>query len=103
MLHSTNYYDALILVSPDSAALAGGVRLVRLRTGVDAKARIVFKGRGRGLSLPAPVGTFRYFDQSPTVTIQMVASNGRCWTTEFDVAGTRGNSARRFAASVVPE
>lgn len=83
----------------DSAALADGVRLVRLRTGIDESARVVLKGRGQQLPLPTPVSDFRYFEQLPGVTIQLVTTNDRCWTTEFGEAGTRRNSANRFAAT----
>jgi hypothetical protein len=83
----------------DSAAQAVGVRLVRLRTGADTSARIVFKGRGAGLSVPTPVSASRYFEQSPSVTIELVATNGSCWSTAFAETVTRSNSPTRFAAS----
>jgi hypothetical protein len=56
-----------------------GLRTLVLKPGAGGKAKIVVKGKGDALVLPAlPL------DADPRVTVQLVSSTGTCWATSFD-------------------
>jgi hypothetical protein len=65
------------------------LKSLTLNAGADGKASAAAAGRGHfGFVLP--------LSQSPSVTAQLVATNGSCWTSEFHTA--RRNDATHFSA-----
>ena len=84
--------DAVFLLMDVAPVLAGPqAYLVKaLKAGADGKASATATGRGHfGFVLP--------LNQSPSVTAQLVATNGPCWTSEFHTA--RRNDATHFSAT----
>ena len=69
---------------------------VLLRSGGLHDARIKLKGVGVNMPLPAPVAPERYFDQDPSVTLQLVNDAGTCWASQF--AAFKRNQGERFDA-----
>jgi hypothetical protein len=67
------------------------------------KSKAQLKATGTNLQLPAPVSATKLFEQSSTVTVQLVKQGGPgadvCWTSEFDVAHTKSNSPEKFKAA----
>jgi len=73
-----------------------GVYQLLLKSGA-GNAKLLWKGRGTQLSLPGPVGPQRYFNQSSTVSLQIVnESDGSCWQADFPDA--KANNASQFKA-----
>jgi len=83
----------------DRSAAFDGILKVRLKTGVDGKTKAQMKGSGASLPLPAPSGAASYFEQNPSVVVQLQNSVGTCWSSEFPAAGTSSNTPTRFDAS----
>jgi YVTN family beta-propeller protein/cysteine-rich repeat protein len=66
------------------------VKSLSLNAGPDGKASAAATGRGHfGFALPLA--------QSPSVTAQLVATNGSCWTSDFETASR--NDATHFKAT----
>ena len=81
----------------DKAGSSDGVTSALLKTGADGKTKLKLKAGGAGLLLPAAAGA-TFFDQSPDVVVQLVNSEGSCWTSAFDAADTTKNDAGGFKA-----
>jgi len=79
-----------------SAAFDGVVRARATISWVNAKASLL--ARGQQLPTPVPVATDRFFAQEPNVTVQLVNSDGMCWTSVFNDA--RKNTGEVFTARV---
>jgi YVTN family beta-propeller protein/cysteine-rich repeat protein len=76
--------------APTGSTNAEILKSLALNAGADGKASAAATGRGHfGFDLP--------LDQSPSVTAQLVATNGSCWTSEFHSA--RRNDATHFSAA----
>jgi hypothetical protein len=58
-----------------------GVQHIRLKAGT-TKGQLMVSGKGTGLGF-AELEPLLPFDQSPTVTVQMTNSDGRCWTADY--------------------
>ena len=77
----------------DTSASPDGVQKITLRAGADRRAKIVVKGAGSMLdvaSLPAGL----------PVTVQLKASNGKCWDAPYTAAIT--NTADKLKARATP-
>src|SRR5262249_8529035 len=73
---------------PTGSTNAEILKSLSLKAGADGKASAAAAGRGHfGVVLPPA--------QSPSVTAQLVATNGSCWTSEFHTA--RRNDATHFS------
>jgi hypothetical protein len=83
----------------DKAGSQDGVTGVQLKTGVAGKPKAQVKAAGTNLPLPAPVDMTSFFDQSSTVTVQLVKDGGPCWTSQFDAGDTKLNTPARFKAT----
>jgi YVTN family beta-propeller protein/cysteine-rich repeat protein len=76
--------------APAGSTNAEILKSLSLKAGADGKASAAAAGRGHfGFVLP--------LNQSPSVTAQLVATNGSCWTSEFHTA--RRNDATHFSAT----
>jgi hypothetical protein len=83
----------------DPALSADGVKRVRMKTGVATQSGIRLAAFGVRLPLSPAAGADRYFEQDPRVTIQLVASTGQCWTSEFVAQDVVANRTRKFRAN----
>ena len=76
----------------DRDGLAGGIRTLVVKPGDAGKAKVIVKGKGAPLALPAlPLAA------DPAVTVQLTAATGVCWSTAF-AAPLAQNDAGRVKA-----
>jgi glucose/arabinose dehydrogenase len=80
----------------DNAAAQDGIRVVKLKSGDSGKPLVQFKLKGASVPMPTPASGTQFFEQDSAVTVQLLASNGNCWTAEFATA--RKNSVDEFRA-----
>ena len=66
----------------DKNLIADGVKQIQLKPGSAGKAKIKFQAQGLNLPMPLPAG-LTFFEQDPSVTVQLLNSLGLCWTSEF--------------------
>jgi cysteine-rich repeat protein len=77
----------------DREAATAGLRTLVVKPGAEGKAKVIVKGKGGALPLPAlPLAA------NPKVTVQLVASTGACWASVFD-APPKANDAGQFKAT----
>ena len=69
----------------DGTAFFDGLHKIRLQTGGDGFAKVKLKAKGPRLELPGPVQP-GYFEQDPSVVVQLRNTIGRCWSAEFTSA-----------------
>ena len=80
----------------DKTALQDGIRVVKLKSGAAGKPLVQLKLKGASLPMPTPVSGTQFFEQDSAVTVQLLASNGNCWTAEFTTA--KKNAVDEFKA-----
>jgi len=82
----------------EKKGLYGGVAKIVLAEGSDGAAKVIVKAKGRriaeALGMPSPLG----LPTSPPVTVQLVASNGTCFSATYD-AGITLNTFEAFQAT----
>jgi hypothetical protein len=83
----------------EKEGLADGYRKIDLRTGIGGKTRLKLKAGGAGLPMATPFSGSKYFDQDPSVVVQLLSSEGSCWSSEFPASGTTRNTASTFSAT----
>lgn len=71
-----------------------GVRIVS-----PAPARLKLRATGDNLALPAPAFPGRFFEQDSTVTVQLVHSDGVCWSVDY--LDAKRNAGDLFAAKTL--
>lgn len=81
----------------NKAGWQDGVTKIDLKTGIDGKAKVTLSARGSILALPPAFSGSEFFDQDPSVVVQLRAG-AECWTSEFVAPGTKLNSAGGFKA-----
>jgi hypothetical protein len=60
-----------------------GIKLIRLKPGtIPGRAKVLVLGKGVPLGF-AGLEPLLPFDQGPTVTVQLVNSNGKCWSADY--------------------
>jgi len=80
----------------DKVGLFAGVQKAQLKTGAPTKSKAQVKAKGAGVPVPTAFSTDEFFDQDSAVTVQLVSSDGTCWTSEF--AANKKNTAEQFKA-----
>jgi len=80
----------------DKTAAFDGVRRIMLRPGKAGKAKAELKAGGVNFTPPLRFSTNEYFSMNPNLTVQLVNSEGMCWTSEFGSA--KKNSPSEFQA-----
>jgi hypothetical protein len=60
-----------------------GVRMLLLKEGQNDRAKLLLKGKGPNLALPAPFSGQEILDQDPSVTVQLVNTAGFCWEATY--------------------
>jgi hypothetical protein len=71
------------LIYKDKPGGEDGVQQVKIKTGAATKTQAQLKAKGTNLTMPIPVGGGVYFDQDPSVVVQLANSVNACWTSEF--------------------
>jgi hypothetical protein len=71
-----------------------GVHRVILKQSSGYKASLAVKARRRRLPLPVPVSPTRFLTEDPRITVQLVISDGFCWSSDF--VASRRNDAFKF-------
>jgi len=69
----------------DKTGTSDGVTGVQLKTGAAEKAKAQVKARGLNIPMPVPLMS-QYFDQDPSVVVQLISSEGLCLTSSFTAA-----------------
>jgi hypothetical protein len=72
----------------DSTATSGGIKNILLKFGESGKAKIVVKGTGASLDMPALP-----FVQDPTVVVQLKNNIGVCWEARYSAPATDNSDA----------
>jgi hypothetical protein len=67
----------------DKTGLFDGVQRGKLKSGATGKSQAQVKGKGANLPMPVPVGGGKYFNVDDAVTVQLLNTEGVCWTTKF--------------------
>ena len=70
----------------DKTLAVDGIQKIQLKPGTAGKSKAQLMARGTNIPMPTPVGADRYFAQDPAVIVQLVNSDGVCWTSEFNAA-----------------
>jgi hypothetical protein len=83
----------------DSAGASAGVKKMLLKPGPAGKTKIKLVAGGTSLPLPGAFSGSEYFDQDPSVVVQLLGEGGACWTSTFEPAGTKTNAPSGFKAS----
>ena len=73
----------------DSAGQADGIIKVVLRTGTNGNAKVLLKGTGANLPAIVPANMTNLIAQDPTVTVQLVNSDGQCWESVYEAPATK--------------
>jgi hypothetical protein len=73
------------------AASDDGVQLILLKGGVGGAAKLQVKAKGSKLVPPTPAGGDRLFAQDPSVTAQLVNSDGYCWEATYSAPAQRND------------
>ncbi len=82
----------------DSDGSFDGIKKVQLKTGVAGKTKVRLTASGEFLPLPAPFSAGEFFNEDPSVVVQLLGSDGQCWTTSF-AAGSGINTPVSFAST----
>jgi hypothetical protein len=71
---------------------------LRLSSKPGGGAKIRLKASGATVPIPDAFSDTRLFEQTPSVTVLLANTNGRCWTADYTETGTAENSRLRFRA-----
>lgn len=83
----------------DRSASLDGVKKLQLRTGVAGKTKVKLNSVGALLPMPTAFSPSKLFDADPSVVLQLVADDDRCWTSSFGAAGVQANTSTVFRAA----
>ena len=73
-----------------------GVQKAQLKPGAALKSKAQVKAKGVSIPMPAPAQSEKFFEANPSVIVQLVTSEGKCWTSEFSTA--KKNSGDQYKA-----
>lgn len=83
----------------DRSGQHDGLTRFEMRTGVLGKSRVKLKAAGVSLPLPTPVSMSELLDADTEVVVQLLSSEGTCWTSTFDAGAIGRNTTTTFNAS----
>jgi len=63
------------------------------------KSGMSLKAQGANLAMPPVFSVNEYFDVDPSLTVQLITSDGSCWTSDFTTAQIKKNTAVQFSAT----
>ncbi len=75
----------------DKERTPDGLDKLGLVPGAEGKAKVIVKGKGQSLALPA-------LPLAPPLQVRLVAAGGACWQATFSAAGVTKNDAGQFKA-----
>ena len=75
----------------DKLAASDGVKAIALKAGAEGKAKVQLTAKGTAIPMPTPVGVDQNFAQDTRVIVQLVNSEGFCWSSEFTGPAARNN------------
>lgn len=84
----------------DNTLSADGVQKAKIKAGLTGKSKAELKAKGVNLPLPTSATAFQFFNADERVTVQLVNSDGKCWSSEFGVDDIQRNRVDRFQAKV---
>jgi cysteine-rich repeat protein len=67
----------------DKTGSSDGAVNVQLKIGVAGKSKVSVQAKGVNLDPPPAEGPSLYFQQNPNVIVQLLNSDGMCWSSEF--------------------
>jgi hypothetical protein len=76
-----------------------GVTRAKVKLAADGRTSVKLQAGTEAFQLPAPFGT-EFFDQDASVTVQLVSSEGTCWSSSYGAADTSRNEATVFKARI---
>jgi hypothetical protein len=80
-------------VYKNRAGNAAGITKVLLKSGEAGKAKVLVRGAGAALPLPAAASATEFFDQDPAVIVQLHATSPpSCWSSAFATAKRNDDS-----------
>jgi hypothetical protein len=62
------------------------------------KSSMSMKLKGANFDVPDVANVNEFFDVDPSMTVQLVTSDGSCWTTDFTEGNLRKNTTLQFSA-----
>jgi hypothetical protein len=80
----------------DKAGAFDGVQKMQIRRGTAGKSKAQVSARGTGIPMASPASPEQYFAVDPSVTVQLINTEGACWTSDFTTASK--NAPDRFKA-----
>jgi hypothetical protein len=86
----------------DKAGASDGVTSVKIKASTDGKSSLKLKATGANLTLPPAFNTSVFFDVDQSLTVQMLNSEGACWTTDFTPGTEKKNDAAKGFKAVGP-
>ena len=76
-----------------------GIKTMVLKGGAAGKPVITIGGAGANLILPSAFSGNQLFAEDTAVIVQLLRSDDEtCWSSTFDVSGTKRNDAEEFKA-----
>lgn len=75
-----------------------GTKKVWLRTGPALKTNANWRATGPTVDVPIPYDAFSQFAVDPVVVVQMVTSDGTCWTSSYGAGDVKKNTLESFIA-----
>jgi hypothetical protein len=73
---------------------------VKFKGGAAGRPQVQLHAKGTRLPMPVPISSTEFFEQDPTVLVQLHSSSpAACWSSAFDGSSTRKNNGARFTAT----
>jgi len=83
-------------VYKDPAKSSDGIKQILLRSGADGKAKIIIRGAGPDIPLPAPATATRFLQEDAGVIVQLVSNESDiCWEARYPAPAAK-NTATQF-------
>ncbi len=77
---------------------ADGIRKIKIKPGVIDKTKINFDAAGANLPVIAPASMTELFAVEPAITVELVSSDGECWSSDFAINDVKVNKDTQFKA-----
>jgi len=78
----------------DARGVFAGIQKLQLKAGDAGKTKAQIKAKGASIPMPLVFSADQFFAKDPTVTVQLINSNGICWTSDF--TDTKKNTPTLF-------
>jgi cysteine-rich repeat protein len=78
----------------DKVGTQEGVTSIQLKAAAAGKSKAQVKAKGMNFPTPTPLGPAMFFEQNPSVIVQLLNSAGKCWHSEFLPPSSKNEDAR---------